>query len=195
LDVPPRSPPRPWLTALACAACVGASAFVAAGPPGAVAAFLERYGDVPGPRLADAWGAALLTSLFVHVEPVGLAFNLFFLWRLGAAFERAAGRARWLALFLAAGVVTSLAGVVVAGSPGIGISGVDYALLGVLWRGRAREPAFARAAAPGAIALMLLVLVGGIAIQARGGQDIGNPSHVAGLALGLLWRRGRARAR
>jgi membrane associated rhomboid family serine protease len=77
--------------------------------------------------------ARLATALFLHADWAHLLGNLLFLLIFGAPAERAMGPGRFLALFLAGGVVANLAAVLVIGSPDrliIGASGAVSAVIG-----------------------------------------------------------------
>lgn len=87
------------------------------------------------------WGQ--VTSAFVHIDPIHLVFNLYWLWILGGAFERRFG---WLALlvFVVVSAFVSSGFQFFTGDGGIGMSGVGYALFGFGWMARRRVPEFAR---------------------------------------------------
>jgi membrane associated rhomboid family serine protease len=60
---------------------------------------------VPGVAEGAPW--QLITSVFAHVEPWHIAFNMLALWFLGPQLEMAIGRARYLALYLLSGLAGS----------------------------------------------------------------------------------------
>ncbi len=64
----------------------------------------------PGALAGELWQP--VTSLFVHIDPINLFFNLLGLWFAGASIERSLGTRRFLILFLGAGVAANLAMVV-----------------------------------------------------------------------------------
>jgi membrane associated rhomboid family serine protease len=61
------------------------------------------------PGVADGAPWQLVTSIFAHVEPWHLGFNMLALWVLGPQLERVLGRARYLALYLLSGLAGSVA--------------------------------------------------------------------------------------
>jgi len=71
-------------------------------------AFIETHLAL-GPRFfaGEIWQP--VTSLFVHLDPVGFLLSMVGLWFIGAFIERAQGRRRFLALFFGAGVLANLA--------------------------------------------------------------------------------------
>jgi len=76
----------------------------------------------------------LLTSMFTHVEPWHLGFNMLALWVLGPQLETLLGRGRYLALYLLSGLVGSVAVYWLSGeqSTTVGASGAIFGLMGAL---------------------------------------------------------------
>jgi len=115
--------------------------------------------DAAEPEIADLvrWGAGLtalsvegewwrlLTATFVHIGFLHVAFNMWVLWDAGRLVERVFGNAGFLVLYVASGLVGSLASnllnpdVVCAGASGA-VFGVYGALLGFLVRCRGSIP-------------------------------------------------------
>jgi membrane associated rhomboid family serine protease len=76
----------------------------------------------------------LLTSMFTHVEPWHLGFNMLALWVLGPQLEAILGRGRYLALYLLSGLAGSVAVYWLAGeqTTTVGASGAVFGLMGAL---------------------------------------------------------------
>jgi membrane associated rhomboid family serine protease len=76
----------------------------------------------------------LLTSMFTHVEPWHIAFNMIALWVLGPQLEQLLGRGRYLALYLLSGLAGSVAVYWLAApqTPTVGASGALFGLMGAL---------------------------------------------------------------
>jgi len=75
----------------------------------------------------------LVTSMFLHGNLLHLAFNMFALWQVGQLVERIFGSARFVALYMAAGICGSLASVLwnpFASS--VGASGAIFGIIGGL---------------------------------------------------------------
>jgi len=76
----------------------------------------------------------LVTSMFTHVEPLHIGFNMLALYFLGPMLETVLGRARFLAVYLVSGLVGS-ATVMVFSNPHVqtlGASGAIFGLMGAL---------------------------------------------------------------
>ncbi|NJP99253.1 rhomboid family intramembrane serine protease [Streptomyces zingiberis] len=82
--------------------------------------------------VADGEVYRLLTSAFLHQEPLHIAFNMLGLWWLGGPLEAALGRVRYLALYLLSALGGSaLSYLLAAGNqPSLGASGAIFGLLG-----------------------------------------------------------------
>jgi len=87
---------------------------------------------VPGVHDGAYW--QLLTSMFTHVEPLHIGFNMLALWVLGPQLEALLGRGRYLALYLLSGLVGSVAVYWLSAPHGntVGASGAIFGLMGAL---------------------------------------------------------------
>jgi membrane associated rhomboid family serine protease len=76
----------------------------------------------------------LVTSMFTHVEPLHIAFNMLALYFLGPMLETVLGRARFLAVYLVSGLVGSATVMVLSNphSQTLGASGAIFGLMGAL---------------------------------------------------------------
>ena len=75
----------------------------------------------------------LLTSAFLHEGILHIAFNMWFLYVVGAALEQAIGRWRFLAVYVASLFAGSFGALLFQpGSPTVGASGALFGLLGAL---------------------------------------------------------------
>jgi membrane associated rhomboid family serine protease len=95
-------------------------------------AYLSEWGAVPSQISAGRSLATLVTSMFLHAGWAHLLGNMLFLFIFGDNVEDAFGHLRYLAFYLACGVLAGLAQVYLAASsnlPGVGASG---AISGVL---------------------------------------------------------------
>ena len=126
-----------------------------------------------------------LTSVLPHVNLLHLVFNLYWLWQFGRAVEA------WMGSFLYAGFILlvaagSSATSFLASEHGIGLSGVGYALFGLLYALR-RDKGFAAEQVPPQI---VRLFVGWfflcIVLTYTNVMPIGNVAHGAGAVLGWL---------
>ena len=78
------------------------------------------------------WWATLLTALFVHGGWLHLIFNMWYLWIFGNNVEDAMTRPRFVAFYLACGLVATGAQVLVAPASEVPIVGASGAIAGVL---------------------------------------------------------------
>ena len=76
----------------------------------------------------------LVTSMFTHVQPLHLGFNMLALYFLGPMLEGVLGRVRFLAVFFASGLTGSAAVMLLSASNGqtLGASGAIFGMMGVL---------------------------------------------------------------
>jgi membrane associated rhomboid family serine protease len=136
-DIPARR--YPVITVLLIIANIGVFLYQLSLPPSAAAAFVERFGMVPGELTGIVTlpsGPALLgvfTSMFLHGGWFHLIGNLWYLWLFGDNVEDRMGHFRFLAFYLVSGVAA--AAVHVLSDPGgtvpaIGASGAISGVLG-----------------------------------------------------------------
>ena len=76
------------------------------------------------------WG--VFTNNFIHIYWGQLVVNLIGIWFFGAFIERRLGTLRLISLMVISCVIPSLAQLALTSEPGIGLSGVNYALFGYI---------------------------------------------------------------
>jgi len=86
------------------------------------------------PGVADGAYWQLVTSMFAHVQPWHIGFNMLVLYLLGPQLEAVLGRARYLALYLVSGLAGSVCVYWFSGeaSATLGASGAIFGLMGAL---------------------------------------------------------------
>ncbi|MCL2725692.1 MAG: rhomboid family intramembrane serine protease [Polyangiaceae bacterium] len=141
--------------------------------------------------IADNRFETLVTSCFLHGSIMHLAFNLFALWQVGPLVERAVGPARFLALYLMAGVVGSATSAIwgrfFAPSVSVGASGAVCGLLGAAivigLRTQGRKSPLAR----GMARWLGLLLIVGLFKYLRGDiVQVDNAAHLGGAIGGAI---------
>lgn len=145
---------------------------------------IGHFGSIGSFDLWDGrfWG--LFTCIFMHGDLMHIAFNLYWLWQLGQLIEAEIGGPRYaLIVFTAAGLLRGRSRVVRHNR--IGMSGVVYALFGLMWAARGSYPYWQRVATHANLNLFLgwgLFCVFGTYL---GFMRIANGAHAAGLLYGL----------
>jgi membrane associated rhomboid family serine protease len=132
-----------------------------------------------GPAVANGDWWRLITSTFLHASLIHIAFNMYFLWFVGAPVEMALGRGRFLLVYIVSGLAGSAGALVYTPtSPTVGASGAIFGILGAaLVLERQRNYVLGGSA----LALVLINLVLSFAIS---GISIGG--HIGGLVGGAL---------
>ncbi len=176
-----------------------------------LARFFREFGLMPATLTAGLAGRGgslptalfpVVSSLFVHADPLHIGFNMLFLWIFGNNVEDRLGRPVFLVFYLAGGVVATAAQVLAAPDspiPLIGASGAIAAVLGayvVLYPG-ARVLSlvyfglFFQLLQVPAVALLglwfLVQVVGAIQTSGSvGGGGVALFAHIGGFVLGLV---------
>ena len=74
----------------------------------------------------------LVTSMFLHIGLLHLAFNLYALYALGSLAEELFGRVRYIIIYFASGVLGSIASFLFVNALSAGASGAIFGVLGAL---------------------------------------------------------------
>jgi rhomboid protease GluP len=100
------------------------------GSPLAQSFQLVRWGSNAGQLTLHGQWWRLVSSMFLHGGLLHIAFNMFALWQVGRLVERMFGSARFVALYMAAGVCGSLASVL--WNPHVNSVGASGAIFGII---------------------------------------------------------------
>lgn len=176
---------HPWITLALIAACVGIFLSIVAGPePGSAESF-ARFG-VLGAREVRAGGYySLLSSALVHVNIWHIGFNMYWLWLLGAAMERAIGSPKYLLFVVLASFASGMLQMSLGGALGHGASGVVYAVFGFLWIARPYSAAFQQVVDDRVVRLLLIWLFLCIPLDYFGVFPVANGGHFGGILFGM----------
>jgi len=151
--------------------------------------FAKLWLDGPDVAHGDWW--RLITAAFLHASPLHIGFNMLALWWFGAPVEQYLGRARFIGLYLAAGLAGSAGALIQTQGVTVGASGAIFGILGAMvileWQMTGRL---------GGNAMTLIVI--NLALSfALANVSIGG--HIGGLIGGVLatlafarWGRGHA---
>ena len=93
---------------------------------------IETYGLVPVQVMGGKNLLSLITSMFLHADILHLGLNMFFLLVSGDAVEREIGSSRFLALYLAFGVIAGVFHSYLNSASVIPTIGASGAIFGVL---------------------------------------------------------------
>ncbi|HEY0946270.1 MAG TPA: rhomboid family intramembrane serine protease [Opitutaceae bacterium] len=145
----------------------------------------RRFGISNGYEVfsGDYW--TLLSSLFAHVDPLHLLFNVYWLYLLGGYAEEHYGRRFYILLVLISGFCASTLELSFTGSTGVGLSGVLYAIFGFLWGETLFTKVPIEVLPKPRVWLFLAWLLFCIGLTESGVMAIGNVAHFTGLVIGL----------
>ncbi len=146
-----------------------------------------RIGHLGYPASSDIWDGRyyyLVTSIFNHGSVVHIVFNMLWLIQLGTILEMSL-RPWQYALFLLGAAIVGSCGEMMLGEPGIGMSGVVYAMFGLLWAGRERDLSWRAVATRQNLKLFIGWGVLCIFLTYTHVMPIANGAHGAGFMFGL----------
>jgi membrane associated rhomboid family serine protease len=147
---------------------------------------LQRWGYCSA---SDIWRGAwwgTVTCSFIHIEPMHLLFNLYWVWTLGRVCEEVVGSLEFFIFWIAAAFMGSSTEMVVSGSTGIGASGCGYAIFGFMLAASKRISVFEKVIQPSVIKLFGIWLFVCIGLTVSKIYPIANGAHFGGLIFGLL---------
>jgi membrane associated rhomboid family serine protease len=127
----------------------------------------------------------LFTAVFPHVNLLHLAFNLYWLWRFGQVVETWMGSVRFAGFFVVV-AMGPLAADFLVSQGGIGLSGVGYALFGLLYALRREKGFAAEQMQPSVIQLFVGWFLLCILLTYSQVMPVANVAHGAGAVFGWL---------
>ncbi|WP_145258993.1 rhomboid family protein [Planctomycetes bacterium Pan216] len=136
----------------------------------------------------DIWKGEIwrfATTVFLHASPMHLVFNLLAFWYFGRDVESWMGHFFFLGFVLLTGVGSMAAEFLLSVGPAVGLSGVVYALFGLLFALKRRKDFAIALLAPNVVWIMFIWL--GLCLLMPG---VANAAHFGGFGLG--WLLGRA---
>ena len=175
--------PLPFLTYLLTA--LSTLITVAYLEPGAISSPL--WSQIGSFGLAETPGAAwgMVTTVFVHGSWLHLFFNMLWLVQLGRILEATLHPVVYLAFLVGAAAIGSGCEVLISGQPGIGMSGVVYAMMGLMWAGRGLFPAWAAVATRDNLRFFIGWGLFCVATTMFGIMRVANGAHGGGFLFGL----------
>lgn len=124
----------------------------------------------------------LLSSTFIHIGIIHLAFNLYALWALGPLTEESFGHRRFLMIYIFSGLGGSIASFVFSPVLSAGASGAIFGLLGALLYYSYKRPALWKSGLGMNLVVVILINLGFGFVQ----PGIDNFAHLGGLITGTL---------
>lgn len=107
--------------------------------------------------LTAPWPWPMVTTIFIHGGWLHLLFNMIWLVQLGRILENTLHPLAYLGLVVGAAAVGSGCELLIPPhQTGIGMSGVVYAMIGLMWAGRSTYASWASAATPDNLRLFVL---------------------------------------
>lgn len=161
----------------------GASALGSLGGP-----LIARLGTFGFADAQDIWNGhlwGLVTPVFIHGGVLHLLFDMLWLVQLGRILERTLPPVVYLGFLVTAAAVGSATELLVSGQTGIGMSGVVYAMFGLMWAGRGAYPVWGAVANLGNLRYLIgwgLFCIVGTYLHFL---NIANGAHVGGFLFGL----------
>ncbi len=133
----------------------------------------------------DWW--RLVASLFLHGGLLHVTANMIAFWEAGRVTERLFGHFRYLLIYLAVGILASLASInwhqdVVS----VGASGAIFGIYGVLLAALVLDPSLLPPTVTQRLRAVALVFIGYALMQSFGQRGIDHAAHIGGLIAGLL---------
>ncbi|MBW6467989.1 MAG: rhomboid family intramembrane serine protease [Anaerosomatales bacterium] len=99
-------------------------------------AFLNTWAATPARIVAEPFSpgvlVTLITAMFLHGGWLHLGGNMLYLWIFGNNVEDTLGRLKFLAFYLATGVIATLAHIAVSGPSEVPLVGASGAIAGIL---------------------------------------------------------------
>jgi len=143
---------------------------------------LVLFGAKVNQLIAQGQTWRLLSAMFLHVNLMHLFFNTYALFIYGPIVEKIYGRMKYLAIYLVAGFIGTLASYIFNPFPAAGASGAIFGLMGsLLYLRQHRKDFFKRTFGPGLIMIIAINLMYGITQP-----GIDNWGHMGGLAGGYV---------
>ncbi len=160
--------------------------------PGTLWYQIGHLGYLPATDIWAGHYAALLTSVFVHGSPSSLTgtimhigFNMVWLLQLGAILEESLNPFLYALFIMIAAIVSSGAEVALSSANGVWMSGVVYAMFGLMWAGRAQFPSWRAVATRQNLNTFIIWGLFCVFATWMGALRIANAAHGGGFLFGL----------
>lgn len=149
-------------------------------------AWLGFWGYLDSTRIYNGELWSYITTSFLHVNILHLAFNLSWVWALGRMLERHLGTLNMLIFWLVAAFVSSGCQFIISGNSGIGASGVVYALFGYEFIARNKVAEFRQILTSQTNMILIAWLFICIVLTETGALNVANGAHFSGFIFGVI---------
>lgn len=184
-----RMPPT---TIVLCALCILVTVARSTSAPGQ--GLWSRIGHMFDYTPEDVWNGHyyfLVTAMLPHSDflhgmgATHIIFNMIWLYQVGGLMEIEVGPLVYASFVVMAAAIGTCCEIALSGQPGIGASGVVYAIFGLVWMGRYRYDSWRTIATPDNMRLMIgwgLLCMVATYMQ---WMQVANGAHVGGFLFGL----------
>lgn len=176
---------QPWLTATMIAASLGIFLALQQRTGGPIQGDLATFGVRTARELRGGALEGLFAPVVVHYSFLHLLFNLYWLYYLGIACERALGTWKYALLVVGSALASTLVEFTLTDRTGVGASGVLYGIFGFVWISRPRYERFRMVVDDRIVRLMLIWLFLCIPLTYFGALPVANGAHFGGIAFGV----------
>ena len=129
-----------------------------------------------------------LTTCYFHDigSILHLLFNMMWIFTLGPLMERGIGTVKTVLFFVVTGFVSSAISSSISQVPGIGMSGIVYALVGFMWTAWPRWTGFLEKFNGQTVKLMIFWQMICFIMTWTGSYNVANAAHISGMMYGAL---------
>ena len=154
-------------------------------------ATLELYDKLGGPVYQNPYNEPIwkfLTACTFHDMGfiMHLLFNMMWIYTLGPLMERGIGTFKTVLFFVATGFVSSAIASAISEVPGVGMSGIVYALVGFMWTAWPRWTGFLEKFNGQTVKLLIFWQILCFVLTWTGSYNISNSAHISGMIYGAL---------
>lgn len=141
-----------------------------------------KFGAKFNPLIMSGEYWRLVTPIFLHGGILHLLMNSYSLYAVGPVVERLFGSAKFIVIYLSAGIMGNIASFLVSTNPSVGASGAIFGLVGALGCiALKNRETFGRA-----LGTNLIIIIGYNLVYGFTNSRIDNSAHIGGLVGGFI---------
>lgn len=145
--------------------------------------------SVSGVRMESRiWEGSLyyfLINIFYHGSWAHLLFNMYWTYKLGVVLETTLPRYAYLGFIVGSAIISNGVELAIFGATGIGMSGVGYALFGLLWAGRGKYESWRFTVSGETYKTFVVWAVICVITTYMGIMNVANGAHFGGMLFGM----------